>query len=126
MEMRFRLPLALLAAAVLAVLAAGPAAAAPGLEFAVQDDGHLLSDDVGARAAALDAAASLGAVYVRANVSWAGTAPSPRSRRAPASPVYDFSRYDRLIAEAAARGLRVQLTLTGPAPAWASGAHKMS
>jgi hypothetical protein len=125
MEMRFRLPLALLAAALVALVAAGSASAAPGLEVAVQDDGHLLSDDAGSRAAALDAAASLGAVYVRANVAWAGTAPSPKSRRTPAAPVYDFTRYDRLIDEAAARGLRVQLTLTGPAPAWASGAHKL-
>ena len=123
--MRFRVPLALLAAALVALAAAGPTFAAPGLEVAVQDDAHLLSDDVGARAAALDAAASLGVVYVRANVSWAGTAPSPRARRAPSAPVYDFTRYDRLIDEAAARGLRVQLTLTGPAPAWASGAHKL-
>jgi hypothetical protein len=125
MEMRFRLLLALLAAALLALAVAGSASAAPGLEVAVQDDGHLLSDDAGARAAALDAAASLGAVYVRANVYWANTAPSPTSRRAPAAPVYDFGRYDRLVDEAAARGLRVQLTLTGPAPAWASGAHKL-
>jgi hypothetical protein len=125
MEMRFRLPLALLAAALLALAATGSASAAPGLEVAVQDDGHLLSDDPGSRAAALDAAAPLGAVYVRANVFWASTAPSPTARRAPAAPVYDFTRYDRLIDEAAARGLRVQLTLTGPAPAWASGAHKM-
>ncbi len=123
--MRFRLPLALLAAALVALVVAGSASAAPGLEVAVQDDAHLLSDNFGDRGPALDAAAALGAVYIRANVSWAGTAPSPTSRRAPAAPVYDFGRYDRLIDEAAARGLRVQLTLTGPAPAWASGAHKM-
>jgi hypothetical protein len=125
MEMRFRLPLALLAAALLALVAAGPASAAPGLEVAVQDDAHLLADNDVFRAPALDAASALGAVYIRANVAWASASPSPRSRRAPAAPVYDFARYDRLIDEAAARGLRVQLTLTGPAPAWASGAHKI-
>ena len=123
--MRFRLPLALLAAALLALVVAGSASAAPGLEVAVQDDAHLLSDNFGDRGPALDAAAALSAVYIRANVAWASTAPSPTSRRAPAAPVYDFGRYDRLIDEAAARGLRVQLTLTGPAPAWASGAHKL-
>jgi hypothetical protein len=123
MEMRFRLPLALLAAALLALVVAGSASAAPGLEVAVQDDARLLADD--ARGPALDTAAALGAVYIRANVDWASAAPSPTARRAPAAPVYDFSRYDRLIDEAAARGLRVQLTLTGPSPAWASGAHKM-
>jgi hypothetical protein len=120
-----RLILPLLAAAALALAGAAPAVAAPGLEIAAQDDNHLLSDDSGARAAALDAAVNIGAVYVRANVSWAGAAPSPNARRASAAPIYDFGRYDRLIAEAATRGLRVQLTLTGPAPAWASGAHKV-
>jgi len=125
MEMLTRLPLALLAAAALAVAVAAPASAAPGLEVAVQDDGYLLSENVGLRGPALDVAAALGAVYVRANVAWASAAPNPTSRRAPAAPVYDFARYDRLIDEAAARGLRVQLTLTGPAPAWASGAHKV-
>jgi hypothetical protein len=122
MEMRFRLPLALLAAALLALVGAPSASAAAPLEVAVQDDAQFL---FGNRGPALDAAQALGAVYIRANVAWAGTAPSPKSRRAPAAPVYDFSRYDGLIAEAAARGLRVQLTLTGPAPAWASGAHKV-
>jgi Cellulase (glycosyl hydrolase family 5) len=125
MEMLSRLPLSLLAAAALAVAVAAPASAAPGLEVAVQDDAYLLSDHSGQRAAALDTAAALGAVYVRANVAWASTAPSPTSRRAPAAPVYNFSRYDRLVDEAAARGLRVQLTLTGAAPAWATGARKI-
>jgi hypothetical protein len=120
-----RLIAVLLALCALALAAAAPAVAAPGLEVAAQDDGHLLSDDPGARAAALDAAVNIGAVYIRSNVAWASTAPSPTARRAPSAPVYDFSRYDRLIDEAAARGLRVQLTLTGPAPAWASGAHKI-
>ena len=123
--MRFRLPLALLAAAVLLLSAAGSASAAAPLEVAVQDDARLLSDNYGDRGPTLDAAAALGAVYIRTNVLWANTAPSADSRRAPAAPVYDFSRYDRLIDEAAARGLRVQLTLTGPAPAWATGAHKI-
>jgi hypothetical protein len=123
--MSFRLLVTMLALAALALVGAAPASAASGLEVAAQDDAHLLSDDAGARAAALDAAAGIGALYVRTNVSWAGTAPAPTARRAPANPVYDFSRYDRLIAEAATRGMRVQLTLTGPAPAWASGAHRV-
>jgi hypothetical protein len=120
-----RLLLPLLALSALSLFGAAPASAASGLEVAVQDDAHLLSDDAGARAAALDAAAGVGALYVRTNVSWAGTAPAASARRAPANPVYNFSRYDRLVADAAARGIHVQLTLTGPAPAWASGAHRV-
>ena len=54
--MRFRLPLALLAAALLALAVAASASAAPGLEVAVQDDAQLLSDNFGSRGPALDAA----------------------------------------------------------------------
>jgi hypothetical protein len=125
MEMLSRLPLSLLAAAAVTLAVAAPASAAPGLELAVQDDAQLLSENAGVRGSALDAAAGLGAVYIRANVAWASASPNPTARRAPAAPVYDFARYDRLVDEAAARGLHVQLTLTGPAPAWASGAHKV-
>src|SRR5262249_5423272 len=111
-----RLAAILLALVALALAAATPAVAAPGLEVAAQDDGHLLSDDPAPRAAALAAGVQCGALSIRSNVAWASTAPSPKPRRAPGATVYDFARYDRLIAEAAARGLHLQLTLTGPAP----------
>ena len=36
---------------------------------------------------------------------------------------YDFSVFDRLIDRAAAAGIRVHVSLTGPAPRWANARH---
>ena len=45
--------------------------------------------------------------------------------RCPPAARYDFSRIDALQAAAAARGIKLQLTITGPAPAWATRDHKV-
>jgi hypothetical protein len=107
--------------------AATPAAhAARGMEVAVQDDGQFLSDDAAVRQAAFGHARALGASALRANVLWAKVVSQPTSHRAPVTPTYDLARFDRLVDEAAAYGMRVQLTLSGPAPAWAAGNRKVS
>jgi hypothetical protein len=111
----------------LALAAAAPSAqAARGMEIGVQDDGQLLSNNPAVRQAALNQARALGAAAIRSNVLWASMASDARSTTAPAEPTYDFGRYDRLVDEAAAYGIKVQLSLAGPAPAWASGNHKVS
>ena len=46
-------------------------------------------------------------------------------RRRPTAPPYDFSQVDALQAAAAAHGIKLQLTLTGPAPAWATKDRKV-
>jgi hypothetical protein len=107
--------LLVLAALLLPVSAAH---AARGMEIGVQDDAQFLSSDAATRAAAFVHARTLGAKALRANVPWARVAVDPFT--------YDLSAYDRLIDEAAANGLRVQLTLAGPAPAWATADHKVS
>jgi hypothetical protein len=48
-----------------------------------------------------------------------------RWRTAPKHIAYNWTGYDALIRAAAARGIRVQLTLTGPAPAWATGNRRV-
>jgi hypothetical protein len=102
-----------------ALLLPVPAAhAARGMEIGVQDDAQFLSSDAATRAAAFAHARTLGAKALRANIPWARVAIDPFT--------YDLSAYDRLIDEAAANGLRVQLTLAGPAPAWATADHKVS
>lgn len=109
------------AATFAAVLLTAPAAhAARGMEIAVQDDGQFLNADPARRLAAFEHARALGAASLRATVQWALVAPDPRAKVAPAAPVYDLDRYDRLVDEAAAYGIKVQLTLSGPAPAWAT------
>ena len=117
-----------LAAAVLlaAAVAAPSAFAAKGMEIGVQDDAQFLSSVPSARAAAFAQARRLGVTALRANVAWARVAPDAQSPVAPVAPVYDLSAYDRLVDEAAASGIHVQLTLAGPAPAWATADHAIS
>src|SRR4051812_6599616 len=105
-----RLPHALLAllAALAACLSVAPAAhAARGMEIAVQDDGQFLNADPGRRLAAFEHARALGASSLRANLPWASVVSDPRRTVAPAAPSYDFGRFDRLVEEAAAYGIRV-------------------
>jgi hypothetical protein len=123
MIVRRLLPLLVL----LGLAAAAPSAqAAKGLEIGVQDDGQFLSDDPLVRAHAFEHARALGATALRTNLHWAAVVSEPHAATAPAEPAYAFEPYDRLVDEAAASGIRVQITLTGPAPAWASGDHQVS
>jgi hypothetical protein len=47
------------------------------------------------------------------------------SRRTPKTRVYDWSAYDSLVADAARYGIKLQMTLTGPAPAFATRDHRV-
>ncbi|WP_249009693.1 hypothetical protein [Conexibacter sp. DBS9H8] len=79
------------------------------------------------------AARSLGVQVVRFNVLWSGYVTDPHSPSPPAgfaadnpaSPGYDFTFLDALDREAAAAGVRLFLTVTGPPPRWARGAHPL-
>ena len=115
-----------LAALALAAVVAAPASAARGMEIGLQDDAHFLDEDPLVRAAAFGHARSLRASSLRANVSWASVVSDPAVQTPPAAVSFDFSRFDRLVDEAAAHGIRVQLTLTGDAPAWATRDHEIS
>jgi len=121
-----RIAAAALAALALAVVAAAPANAARGMEIGLQDDSHFLDEDAAVRGAAFGHARSLRASSLRANVPWASVVSDPAATTAPAAVSFDFSRFDRLVDEAAAHGIRVQLTLTGDAPAWATRDRKIS
>jgi hypothetical protein len=107
-----------------ATLAAGlilvtAAPTAPALELGIQDDRLFLGPPVttdavpGVSAArGLALARAVGASTLRMNVRWAAVSVA-RER-------YDLSRYEAAVDAARAAGLRVQLALTGPAPAWAT------
>ena len=82
------------------------------MEIGLQDDPHFLDKDAGVRGAAFAHARSLRASSLRANVAWASVVSDPAAKTAPAVVSFDFSRFDRLIDEAASNGIRVQLTLT--------------
>ena len=124
--MRSRIAAAALTALALAAVAAAPADAARGMEIGLQDDPHFLDEDAGVRGAAFAHARSLGVSSLRANVAWASVVSDPAAKSAPAVVYFDFSRFDRLVDEAASKGIRVQLTLTGDAPAWATRDRKIS
>ena len=98
------------------------ALAARGMEFALQDDAVFVDQRWMARDKALEHAAELGTKRIRVNVLWSRVLTSDASHKtAPADgPVYDFSRIDALQAAAAKRNIKLQLTVSGPAPAWAT------
>jgi polysaccharide biosynthesis protein PslG len=106
-----------------AALAAGLVLAAPppagALELGIQDDPAFLGPPITAEGTpavtvgrALALSRALGARTLRLNVRWAAVTVGPDR--------YDLSRYEAAVAAARAAGLRVQLALTGPAPAWAT------
>ena len=121
--------LALLAAAV-GALAVTPrdARAARGLEIALQDDavfvqGRYIDGDDAYRYAR-----ALGVTRLRVNAAWANAMPrsQARARREPDQIQWMFQALDAVVDAAAKYGIRVHLSATGPAPAWASGGRKIS
>src|SRR5262249_21782072 len=75
---------------------------------------------------ALDQAEKLQTKRIRVNLLWARMLTSNANAKTPPAngAKYDFSKVDALQQEAEARGIKLQLTLTGPAPAWATKDHK--
>jgi hypothetical protein len=111
-----------LAATALALAAPSGAQAAAGMELALQDDAVLVTNEYYGRDRGLDKAQQLGVSHIRVNVLWSAVVGSSANRRSRPSTVnYDFTAYDQLVTAARARGLQVQIALTGPAPAWATG-----
>jgi hypothetical protein len=114
---------ALACAATLPVTAA-PAHAAKGMEVAVQDDATFVIQipRPGYRAKGLRLATQMNVSWIRANVLWNYvTLRYAKKKKEPKTIVYNWTGYDALIADAAAKGINIQLALTGPAPAWATG-----
>lgn len=96
--------------------------ASRGMELALQDDATFLA---GAKRVPRERAFSyvrqLGVTRLRVNLLWAYTMNSDvyRARRKPAKVQYLFDSIDSLVDDAADHGIRVHLSLTGPAPRWA-------
>jgi hypothetical protein len=93
----------------------------PGFEIALQDDPVFVRRHYYDRDRAFADARRLGVTWVRMNVLWGRT--NGRSRTAytaPVRPRYNFLSYDLAVLAARRQGLQVELTLTGPAPAWAT------
>jgi hypothetical protein len=102
-----------------------PAYAAPGMEVAISDEDAMVTGKAGDTALAYGAAQALNATRMRILVEWArvSDADSPTPS---ANPDWDWGPIDRAIDTAAAYGMRTQLALAGPAPAYASGTGRVS
>jgi hypothetical protein len=96
--------------------------ASRGMELALQDDATFL---VGGKKVPRDKAykyaRQLGVTRLRVNLLWAYTMNSDiySARRKPAKIQYFFDQVDQLVDQAAENGIRVHLSLSGPAPRWA-------
>jgi hypothetical protein len=128
MTPRFKLALTVALTCALMVPMASSAHAARGMEIAVQDDAAMVQEIAkpGSRERAVKLADGLNASWIRANVLWnyvAGRA--AKKKKEPKKIRYNWSGYDALIEEAAFRGIQVELSLTGPAPAYATGNRKV-
>ena len=111
-----------LAALGLALAAPSGASARSDMELALQDDAVFVANAYYGRARGLDRARELGINVIRVNVLWSQVVGSSINRRSRPSPVkYDFTAYDQIVVAARERGMLVQMALTGPAPAWATG-----
>jgi len=106
---------------------AGRAPEAPKLEVALQDDAVFVYKNYYDRARALDQARELGVSRIKAGAPWARiVGEQAGEKRPPRTLRYDWAKLDELVDAAAAKGIRVQLALIGPAPAWASGDGQVS
>jgi hypothetical protein len=109
------------------MLLPGSASAARGMEVAIQDDltllerggfyGEFIDQDLVYRRMR-----GVQASRIRINVLWAyAVVPEQRDlRRTPKRVRYRWDLYDSAITRAKRRGMKVLLSLTGPAPAWAT------
>ena len=95
------------------------------LELAIQDDGVFLGPGTYNRDLGLQQARALGVTRIRINTSWAQFVKQANDVTPPKTPLYDWSRVDSLIDAAKQYGIRVQMTLTGPAPAFATSNRKV-
>jgi Cellulase (glycosyl hydrolase family 5) len=121
--------LTLLTITLLALLA-GPAHASPGQIMSFEAPEELFDD--AQRDATLDEIRAFGVTQIRQLVYWQAFAPNPDRRTKPrfdasnpdAYPAGTWTRLDNVVAQAAARGIDVMLTPTGPVPKWATGGKK--
>ena len=116
----------------LLVLLAEPAAASASSTQSLTFEAPRELLDPSTRDRTLDEIRAFGVDRVRVLAYWQNFAPDPRSKRRPAFDATDpgaypagaWSRLDELFDAAQARGIAVQLTLTGPVPRWATASKR--
>jgi hypothetical protein len=116
------------ALAALALLLASPASASPGQRTLFEDPTLLLRSGPETRAHTLDELSALGVDTVRLRAEWRALAPDPTAETRPALDARDPVAYppsawtdlDDAVRGVTARGMRVFLMLSPPAPEWAT------
>src|SRR3954469_8120178 len=110
-----------------ALSTAATAHGAAGMEVAVQDDPALFAGIYSTPQIGLNVAERLKASKVRVNVIWSYIVghKAARQRKATKHIKYNWSGFDLLVHNASLYGMSVQMALSGPAPAWATGNHKI-
>ena len=110
-----------------AILALPASASARESQFTIfEAPTELTSDDAALRARTFDEIQGFGVHWLRVVLYWHSVAPAaddpgvPRFDETDPAAYPGFARYDRLISEARARGIRVLLTVSGPVPRWAT------
>jgi Cellulase (glycosyl hydrolase family 5) len=129
---RRRFPVLAVAIAAVAFAAPAPALASSSQYTIFEAPTEMSSGDDALRQSTFDEIQAFGAKHIRVLLYWnsvvrdnnARSKPASLAERDPTSAGYDFSRYDAIINEAAARGIDVTLTVTGPVPRWATGRHR--
>ncbi len=123
------LPCALLACSALAfgAIGAGSAQASTSQKLYFEGSTDLLNPIT--RPATLAQLQTLGVKALRVELSWDEVAPAPTSATKPSFEAtnpgnYNWGQYDVLLAEAKRLGWQVLLTVTAPAPSWATANHK--
>jgi hypothetical protein len=108
------------------LIAPATSSGAQGMEIALQDDAVFVARQYFRVGPALDLSRELRTSRLRVNVLWSQVVrPNATARRRPRKVRYDFVSYDQVVVAARARGMQVQMALTGPAPAWATGNRKI-
>lgn len=116
----------------LAAVVAVPSQASAGarMETSIMDDQLLLNAPPAELEKDMALFKRLGVDRLRVSAFWNQVSPSPTSRTKPAgfdlrdhtSPLYNFSELDRVVDSAVRNGLRVMISISTPAPVWASAA----
>jgi hypothetical protein len=119
-----------LAAVALAALALPTAASAKHSQFTIfQATREVRSPDPAVRAEALDEVEALGVHWLRVVLYWQDVAPDADASSVPSidetdPAAYDWTIYDRVLADARARDIRMLVTISGPGPRWATRSKK--
>ena len=107
--------------ALASLLLVAPAAEARKSQFTIFEAGReIRSHDAAERARVLDEISAFGVRWIRIVMYWREVAPASPGFDATDPAAYNWTTYDRIVDEARARGIRVLVTPSGPAPDWAT------